>query len=293
MNTLADRIVADTLDMCAAASATGRVIDAQRLGDKYLALTEIVKAYAEGRTSAGEVEAAQAARRNFNRLFMQRAAANDPAGHWGLAFVQATLVHEMCVILNISKARFGTRKGMTAILADPFLSAQFAHEERVEIKKIADAVFGADQKLGAFMHALAAKYSPRQEGSGNEAAQDRPASDRGHRQDQRSQETVAEARDVAADLVQAAGRAADAVVRGADAGVTAGADTVVHAMGRIKAYQMSPWTVYSIFAGALILLLVAAGITGVVDAPATASTHTWQDDPIVAPPAHARHRHKR
>jgi hypothetical protein len=62
---------------------------------------------------------------------------------------------------------------------------------------------------------------------------------------------------------------------------------------RVKAYRMSPWTLCSIFAGAFILLLVAAGITSVVDAPATASTHTWQNDPIVAPPAHAKHRHKR
>jgi hypothetical protein len=274
MNTLADKIVADTLDMCAAASATGTVISAQRLADKFIALTEIVKAYAEGKTSAEEVSAAQNARSNFSRLFRQWAMANDPAGHWGLAFVQATLVHEMCEIIVISKTRFGTRKGMTAILADPFLSVQFCHEERVEIKKIADAFFGADQKLGIFMHALLAKYGVKQ-GNGNEAAQDRPTSDRGHQQDQRSQETVAEARHVTPDLVQAAGRATGAAACGADASINAWV-----------------WTLCSLVAAAFIVLLVAAGIASVVDAPATASTHIWQDDPIVAP-AHARHKHKR
>ena len=66
MTTLAAKIIADRQQY---ATSTAHV-SAQRIADDYLALTAIVKAYVEGKTSVREVEAALTARDHLSRFFV-------------------------------------------------------------------------------------------------------------------------------------------------------------------------------------------------------------------------------
>jgi hypothetical protein len=133
-------------------------VSAQEIADDYLKLTEIVKLYAEGKVSAKEVSEAQNARAALTRFFMTATSA-DISNMPTVEFAKATLLHEMCVILKISEDRFGTKQGMSNILADPYLSAQFVDEERAELRKIADGFsFLAHERLKRFLGLILAKY---------------------------------------------------------------------------------------------------------------------------------------
>ena len=128
--------------------------------DRYLALTEIVKAYIEGKTSAREVNAALIARNHLNIMFVKSAPQGGVADQIKvLDFVKKTLAVEMCEIVQISEERFGTKQGMRNILADPYLIGCFSQAEQIEIQKIAYATFFAHKKLVAFMQLIHATYA--------------------------------------------------------------------------------------------------------------------------------------
>ena len=154
--TRAEKIIIDAQELV---NTSPNGVNAQRLADRYLELTAIVKEYVEGKISAKEVNAAQTARDGLNKFFVTTKPMIGDR-HAVLEWVKLTLAVEMCDILTISETRFGTKQGMVNILANQYLRRQFSDKELVEIKKIADGFsFFAHKRLVSFMQTIRTKYS--------------------------------------------------------------------------------------------------------------------------------------
>jgi hypothetical protein len=135
------------------------VVSAKLLGDKFRELDDIILLYIEGKLSAEEVNDAFTIRSMLGE-YMTKTTPQGGVEEQKLVCraILSSYVLEMLQILEISEKRFGTRKGMRHILADKFLADRFQQDERDEIKKIANSMFFAHEKMVKLMNAIKAKY---------------------------------------------------------------------------------------------------------------------------------------
>ena len=156
MTTLAYRIAGDLREIFSSPAA----VSAGLLGDKFRELDNIVLAYVEGRTSAEEVRHALEVR----SMLANYLCTTMPRGGEGerkvvMNAIRSSYLLEIVQILVISERRFGTRKGMTHILADKFLADRFHQDERDEIRRIANTAFFAHEKMMKLVCAVQARYA--------------------------------------------------------------------------------------------------------------------------------------